>query len=231
MAWNIPKNTTIAIPWLGLVLRMSAARKMKRLRVRYKSLGLPGSYAGADTLSKALGGQSVKEALMGEDSYTLHKPVLYRFPCRKTIVSGAMDQFQCDLVDCSVYKNHNDRIRYLFCCMDVFTKQAWVHPLRSKCGQETAQAMESILKALPRMPLSLQSDKGTEMKAAPFQNVLKKYKIHFFTTENATTKAAVVERFKKTLQTMIHRYMTTTRSRRFVDASTLANENLWYHLS
>ena len=67
--------------------------------------------------------------------------------------------------------------------------------------------MESILKALPRMPLPLQSDTGTEMKAAtPFQNVLKKYKIHFFTTENATTKAAVVERLKKTtLQTMIQK--------------------------
>ena len=164
MAWNIRKNTTIAIPWLGLVLRMSAARKMKRLRVRYKSLGLPGSYAGADTLSKALGGQSVKEALMGEDSYTLHRPVLYRFPRRKTIVSGPMDQFQCDLVDCSVYKNHNDGIRYLFCCIDVFTKQAWVHPLRSKRGQETAQAMESILKALPRMPLSLQSECTEEIQ-------------------------------------------------------------------
>ena len=74
-----------------------------------------------------------------------------------------MDQFQCDLVDCSVYKDHNDGIRYLFCCIDVFTKQAWVHPLRSKRGQETAQAMESILKALPRMPLSLQSDKGCSL--------------------------------------------------------------------
>ena len=81
------------------------------------------------------------------------------------------------------------------------------------------------------MPLSLQSDKGTEMKAAPFQNLLKKYKIHFFTTENATTKAAVVERFQKTLQTMIHRYMTATRSRRFVDALPLLMKtyNTTYH--
>ena len=138
---------------------MSASRKFKRLRARYKSLELPGSYAGADTLSKALGGQSVKEALMGEDSYTLHRPILYRFPRRKTIVSGPMDQFQCDLVDCSAYKDHNDGIRYLFCCIDVFTKYAWVSPLRSKRGQETAQAMESILTSLPRTPLSLQSDK------------------------------------------------------------------------
>ena len=205
---------------------MSTTIKLKRLRARYKSLGLPGSYAGADTLSKALGRQSVKEALMGEDSYTLHRPVLYRFPRTKTIVSRPMDQFQCNLVDCSVYKDHNDGIRYLFCC-----KYAWVSPLVSKRGQETAQAMESILKPLPRTPLSLQSDKGTEMKAAPFQNVLKKYKIHFFTTENATTKAAVVERFKKTLQTMIHRYMTATRSRRFVEALPLLVKtyNAIYH--
>ena len=91
--------------------------------------------------------------------------------------------------------------------------------------------MESILKALPRMPLSLQSDMGTEMKAAPFQSVLKKYKIHFCTTENATTKAAVVERFKKTLQTMIHHYVTATRSRQFVEALPLLVKtyNATYH--
>ena len=202
-----------------------------KLRQRYKTLGLPGSYGGAKTLSRALRGQSVTDALLGEESYTLHRPVRYRFPRRKTIVSGPLDQFQCDLIDCSVYKNHNGGIRYLMCCIDVFSKYAWVRPLQTKRGQETAAAMKSILVTLDRMPLSAQSDKGSEFRAAAFQNILKKHKIHFFTTENDDTKASLVERFQRTLQTMIHRYMTATRSHAFVEAlpMLLKTYNANYH--
>ena len=35
------------------------------------------------------------------------------------------EQLQCDLVDCSEYREANDGTRYLFCCIDVFSKYAW----------------------------------------------------------------------------------------------------------
>jgi hypothetical protein len=184
---------------------------------RYKTLGLGGSYGGATAFSRALGGRPVKEDLLGEESYTLHRPVRYRFPRRKTIVSGPGDEFQCDLVDCSAYKKYNDGIRYLFCCIDVFSKYAWVRPLHTKRGQETTAALTSILKKVQQIPLALQTDKGTEMKAAPFQKVLKQHGINYFTTENDDIKASIVERFQRTLQKMIHRHMTASRSHAFVD--------------
>jgi hypothetical protein len=77
--------------------------------------------------------------------------------------------------------------------------------------------MDSILRTCKRPPLALQSDKGMEMRAGPFQALLKKHGIKFFTSENDDIKASVVERFQQTLQKMIHRHMTATRSHVFVD--------------
>ena len=188
----------------------------------YGRVGQVGSLAGVSKLWMALGrrpaSRAIGKALAAEESYTLHRPVRYRFPRRQTIVSGPGEQLQCDLVDCSEYREANDGTRYLFCCIDVFSKYAWARPLTSKRGTETAGAMQAILDDMQDgPPLAVQSDKGTEMRAAPFQQLLKSRDIHFFTSENDDIKCAVVERFQRTLQGMIHRHMTANRTRHFVD--------------
>lgn len=204
-----------------------------RIRQRYRQPGKPGSLAGLRSLRKAMLPErpNIARALASEESYTLHRPIRYRFPRRPTIVAGPGQQLQCDLVDCSVYKQHNAGTRYLFCCIDVFTKYAWVRPLQSKRGVETAAAMEDILDGLKEPPLSVQADKGTEMKARPFQKVLLERGIQFFTSENDDVKSSVIERFQKTLQTMIHRHMTANRTRAFVNTlpALLRNYNATYH--
>ena len=204
-----------------------------RIRKRYRQPGLSGSLAGISALRRALLPErlDVSRALAGEESYTLHRPIRYRFPRRPTVVAGPGQQLQCDLVDCSAYKKHNDGTRFLFCCIDVFSKYAWVRTLQSKRGTETAAAMEDILKEMDKSPLAVQSDKGSEMRATAFQRVLRKRAIHFFTSENDDIKASIVERFQKTLQTMIHRHMTATRSHTFVDIlpALMRNYNATYH--
>ena len=53
-----------------------------------------------------------------------------------------------------------------------------------------------------------QSDKGTEYKNAQFQSMLKEYDIRFYISENDDIKAAIVERFNRTLKTRMYRYFT-----------------------
>ena len=146
-------------------------------------------------------------------------------------MAGPGQQLQCDLVDCSAYKQNNKGTRYLFCCIDVFSKYAWARPLQTKRGVETAGAMEEILAELNEPPLAVESDKGSEMRAKPFQQVLSERGIRFFTSENDDIKASIIDRFQKTLQTMIHRHMTATRSHAFVDVlpALLRNYNATYH--
>ena len=144
----------------------------------------------------------------------LHRPVRYHFLRQQTIVSGPGEQLQCDLVDCSEYWEANDGTRYLFCGIDLFSMYTWPQPLTSKRGTEAAGAMEAILDDMQDgPPLAVQIDKGTKMRAAPFQRLLKSRDIHFFTSENDDIKCAVVEHFQRTMQGMIHRHMTANRTR------------------
>ena len=161
-------------------------------------------------LGRRSASRAIGKALAAEESYTLHRPVRYHFSRWQTIMSGPGEQLQCDLVDCIT--------RYLFCCIDVFSKYAWARPLTSKRGTETAGAMQTILDDMQDgPPLAVQSDKGTKMCAVPFQRLLESRDIHFFTSENDDIKCAVVERFQRTLQGMIHRQMMANRTRHSVD--------------
>ena len=63
----------------------------------------------------------------------------------------------------------------------------------------------------------VQSDKGTEFLNSTFQTMLKRHGIKFYTSENEDLKAAVVERFNRTLKTKMFRYFTYANTRRYVD--------------
>ena len=63
----------------------------------------------------------------------------------------------------------------------------------------------------------LQSAKGTEFKNVQFQSLLKEYDIRFYTSENDDIKAAIVERFNRTLKTRMYIYFTHSQCFRYVD--------------
>ena len=174
---------------------------------------------GARDLKRALGRKKealIEKALRGDQAYTLHRPAVKKFPRRKIIVAAPFDQWQADLVDCSAYKSDNGGVRFLLCVIDVFSKMAWAKPLKTKTGREVAGAFEKILKEVGRAPLRLQTDKGSEFKAREFKELARRHGVELFSTENEDIKACIVERFQRTLQTMIHRYFTAARTKSFV---------------
>ena len=74
----------------------------------------------------------VKTWLQLKDTYTLHKPVRYNFPRNRVIVTGIDDQWQADLVDISSLARFNKGYKFLLTCIDVFSKFAWVVPLKTR---------------------------------------------------------------------------------------------------
>jgi len=89
-------------------------------------------------------------------------------------------------------------MRYLLTCIDVFSKRAWAVPIRNKSAHIVAHSFEKIL-ADGKCNM-LQSDKGMEFLNATFHNMLKRHDIKFYTSENEDLKAAVVERFNRTIK-------------------------------
>ena len=184
----------------------------------YYDIAKPGSLSGVRTFVRYSGKseKTAKRFLQAQPAYTMHRPVRRKFLRRKTFSKGIGDLYQADLAEMGSLARDNDGIRYLLTCIDVFSKMAWVVPLRTKEARTVADAFEweIIAKCPPRM---LQTDKGSEWVNGIFQSMLTRHGIHFYTSENSDIKAAVVERFNRTLKERIYRYMTYKNSRRYVD--------------
>ena len=122
------------------------------------------------------------------------------------IVPGIDAQFQADLVDVQNLSRYNKGYKYLLMCIDIFSKYAWVVPLKTKQGQKLVKAFQTILSS-GRKPNKLQTDQGTEFLNRVFQKSLRENNIDFFTV-NSGLKASVVERFNRTFKNKMYKYFT-----------------------
>ena len=104
--------------------------------------------------------------------------------------------------------------KFLLTCIDVFSKFAWVVPLKNKTGEPLVNSFQAILD-LGRSPEKLQTDKRTEFLSFNFQSLLKENIIHFYTT-NSEFKAIVVEGFNRTLKTHV-KYFTAKNTCVYID--------------
>ena len=174
---------------------------------------MPGSFGGLPIAERYLNG-NLKDCLIRQDAYTLHRPIRHRFRRRHIFTKVIHDLWQADVVDMQSLLLHNDGIKYLLTCIDTFSKYARIRSLKNKSALCVKEAFESILRE--KVPLCLQSDKGTEFKSSLFQGQLAEYKIKFYTSENDDIKAAIVKRFNRTLKTHMYRYFTHSKSYRYV---------------
>lgn len=158
---------------------------------------------------------TVRKWLSQQPTYTLHKGLKRKFKRNRVIVYGIDHQWQVDLVDVQALARQNIGFKYLLTCIDIFSKYAWVVPLKDKRGQTLVQAFKGILEE-GRRPHKLQSDKGTEFTNRAFQQLLKERDIRFFTTNNET-KASVVERFNRTLKERMWKYFTSKNTRKYIN--------------
>ena len=57
---------------------------------------------------------------------------------------------------------YNKGIKYLLCTIDLFSKYAWVIPIKDKKGVTITNAFQKILKKFNRKPNKIWVDKGSE---------------------------------------------------------------------
>ena len=141
----------------------------------------------------------IKEWLMKQDTYTLHKSIRRRFKRNLVMVGGIDQQWQMDLADMQSMQKLNDGYRYLLVCIDVFSKYAWVIPLKNKTGPSLVEALKRIL-ASGRKPEKVMTDQGTEFFNKHFKALINEEDIELYNTYNET-KASIVERLIRTLKT------------------------------
>ena len=63
-------------------------------------------------------------------SNELHKPIIRKFKKRKVYSSFKDNIWGVDLADMQLISKHNQGVRYILCVIDLFSKYAWVVPLK-----------------------------------------------------------------------------------------------------
>ena len=76
----------------------------------------------------------------------LHKPIIRKFKKRKVYSTFKNNIWGADLADMQLINKFNKRFRFLLCVIDIFSKYAWVVPLKDKKGVSIANAFQSIFK-------------------------------------------------------------------------------------
>lgn len=188
----------------------------------YLRLPNPTAYSGAYKLLRAVRGdvkkEDVEKWLEHHEAYNFHKPVRHKYPRRMYIVDNIDDVWEGDLADFRSIRTYNDGFSYILICIDVLSKYAFAEPIKDKTSKSVTDAFERILERSDnRLPVCFQSDRGKEFIGKDFQDFLKRYNITFRATKNPEIKAAVAERFLRTLKQNIWRYFSQNRTRRYID--------------
>ena len=77
----------------------------------------------------------IRTWLRQQDTYTLHRPVRYRFKRNRVIVGGIDKEWEADLVVMDSLSKENNGYKYILTVIDVLSKYAWVEPLKTKSGK------------------------------------------------------------------------------------------------
>ena len=110
----------------------------------------------------------------------------------------------------------NKGFRFLLCVIDIFSKYAWVIPLKDKKGISTVNAFKQILKESNRKPNKIWVDKGSEFYNISFKKWLQDNYIVMYSINNEG-KSVIAERFIRTLKNKIYKYMTSISKNLHID--------------
>ena len=134
-----------------------------------------------------------------------------------------------DLADMELISKFNKRFRFLLCVIDIFSKYAWVVPLKDKKGVSIVDAFQKILDDSNRKPNKIWVDKGSEFYNSSFKKWLKDNDIEIYSIHNKG-KSVVAERFIGTLKTKIYKYMASISENVYINKlDDTVNECNTYH--
>ena len=194
------------------------------LRKIYYDAGDPGGYGGVDRLWRAalaklpaLKRDTVERFLRNELAYSLHRPARKRFARNPTYVGGIDRQWQADLADMQALSRENKGVRYLLTVVDVFSKYAWVVPIKDKSANAVTAAFRRLFASTSRRPRRLQTDAGKEFINRELRQLLTNEVggiEHFHSASDQ--KAACAERFNRTIKQRIWTYFTAHQTRKYI---------------
>lgn len=164
--------------------------------------------------------KKIKEWLLHQPVVTLHHPATHNFKRNHYKIFGIDELWEIDLCDMTSFAKYNDGYKFILSVIDVFSKYGWMVPIKSKNATETTRAFRKLINDSGRSPRAVQSDYGREFKNSMFAQYLQRQDIkQHFPQIQSMHKAAVVERFNRTMkEKMFHYFSAQGKSyKRYID--------------
>jgi len=153
-----------------------------------------------------------------QESYQLHLPVRKRRIVKPILTSRVLQRIQCDTIDMSK-KNlpfWNDNYKYCLTAVDLFSKYAWVYPLKRYTSSQVATAISHIFNTVG-IPSILQTDNGVEFLDA-VQILLRKYSVkHVRSLPYKSQSQGAIEAFNKTFKRRIYHWLSIYNTKTWID--------------
>lgn len=142
----------------------------------------------------------------------LHRDARKNFLRRRFVMRGIGDTLQADLIELPTDKG----MKFCLTAIDIFSKMAYARPLKTKTGLEVTNAMKSVLIETNRPIKNLHVDMGKEFYNSHMTRLLEKNRVNRYSTFT-TKKAAIVERFNRTLKKKIYIQFNMNGNYKWVD--------------
>lgn len=172
---------------------------------------LPHSYGGkkrAYDYYEDIDNNVIDEAYHQNDIYTRFKQHKKARLYSPIYVDHKRQLIQCDTTfftaEPLVKSNHG--YKYLLCVIDVFSKMAWVYPMKSITCETAVGYLQDVFTKCGTLPETIQTDKGSEFKCRAMKKLMQDNSIiHYLSYSDR--KCAVVERFNLTIQQLLYKLM------------------------
>ena len=145
----------------------------------------------------------------------LHKPVIKKFNKRKVYSQFKDNIWGVDLVDMKSLSRKHKGIKYLLYAIDLYSKYAFVIPLKDKKGISIVNAFNKIIKQFGKKPNEIWVDQGGEFYNNVFKRWLSNNNIMYSTYNEG--KSVVAEKFIRTLKNKLYKHMTATGKNVYYD--------------
>ena len=192
--------------------------KIKEIQKNY-------NYPGLETLVKLvkeahpeIPRYAVKEFLVKDTGSQLTKVQRQKHPGGHITALSPNESWQFDIFDLARYESKNDGYKYIFACVDVFTRKAYLQPMLKKDSESCTAALKEILQRSGKKPKSMLSDQDRAFFQGPFEKFTDKEGIMMNTNALHDHHAlGIIDNYAKRLKGGLTKIFLREKSTRWVD--------------
>lgn len=165
--------------------------------------------------------QQVDDYLAAEGAYTRHAPRVFKFYKPFYNMTALYHLVEADLIETGRVAEYNTfdggkSCRYILLAIELTSRKLFARPLADKRGETVTAAFRQLLDHdFEQQPQLVRTDRGSEFRARPFQQLLSSRGIKHLFASN-TEKAAACERAVATFQRRAHRWITYNKTVSFI---------------